>query len=108
MKKKSHPIRRSLLWGVLLAGAAGTLTATTRPVHAESITSSEIAAATSSESGAPTVKPFAWTQSVINAVQSLAFISGALAPPNRDYYLAAVAGGINQPAFRALSVHALD
>lgn len=69
---KTKKTRRMLLWGVLFAGFAGTLTAATRPVHAEAITSAATAAATGDSSA---VKPYFWTevaQSVTDAVTSVA------------------------------------
>ena len=101
---KTKRIRRSLLWGVLLAGVAGTLTATTRPVRAETVTSSSAVAATNDESGSSTVKPYAWVvlaavpasdNGLLQQAQQTAFLNG----------LGILGGPVNFPQ---LSSRALD
>lgn len=106
---KTKKTRRSLLWGVLLAGFAGTLTVATHPVRAEGITSSAIAAATGDAS---TVKPYFWSE-IAHAVTAL--IGGSSGPIGLDVkgdgwaptYIE-IAGGVNQQALRAVPARALD
>lgn len=106
---KTKKTRRSLLWGVLVAGFAGTLTMATHPVYAESVTSSAIVGS----DGVP-VQPFIWSevaQSVTTAVTSVvtALIGGRLAtdnfPSDRP---TTVIIGVNSPAYAGLPERALD
>lgn len=57
--------KRSLMWGVLLTGVAGTLTGATGAVHAETVMSS----AAGDESGSATVKPYIWTNTTAEMVR---------------------------------------
>ncbi|HXU69217.1 MAG TPA: hypothetical protein VN947_07795 [Polyangia bacterium] len=111
---KTKMIRRSLSWGVLFAGFAGTLTVATRPVRAESITSSALAGAVGD--GA-TVQPYFWSEiahaatDVAHAVTT-ALISGNIGLDVKGDGWAPVyiaAAGVNQPsAISSLSARSLD
>jgi hypothetical protein len=115
MIMKTRKTRRSLLWGVLLAGFAGTLTATTHPVRAESTTSSALATALSDGS---TVKPFFWTevgqvavQAAISVAQGITALVGGHGPVSIDFVsqmCLAGSTGIAAPAYHALPERALD
>ena len=103
---KTQRIRRSLLCGVLLAGVAGTLTATTRPVRAASITSSPIAA---TGDGA-TVKPYFWTELAQLATSYLIgnYVSPEMVVDNNVLAATRAAIGISESALRAIPARALD
>lgn len=96
MKTKKN--RRALLWGVLVAGFAGTLTVATHPVRAESVTSSAIAPGADG-SGAPPATPYSWVEAARAAVLN----GGLIAPPHYDWLLGTA--GVASPA---LPERALD
>ncbi|HXU69216.1 MAG TPA: hypothetical protein VN947_07790 [Polyangia bacterium] len=96
---KTKKIRRSLLWAVLVAGFAGTLTMGTHPVRAESISSSEIATGDGT-----TVQPYVWAEvadSVTGALTSVAHVFFSCMFVQNAVLVAA-------PAYRALPERALD
>jgi len=101
---KTHSTRRSLLWGVLLAGVAGTLIGSTHVVRAETVTSSARFAVTDDAGGSPAAKPYFWTE-IAHQVQQWQLISDDF-PTHQSYYVNAL--GVGQPTFHALSSRALD
>lgn len=108
---KTKKTRRSLLWGLLLAGFAGTLTVATHPVRAEAVTSSAVAAATADASGS--AKPYFWTEAAHAAVQAVTdvargIISGQLISDDfpSQYWVGTT--GVATSAYHGLPERALD
>jgi hypothetical protein len=111
-KMKTKKTRRSLLWGVLLAGFAGTLTAATHPVRAESTTSSALATALGDDTASSTVKPYFWTELAHQAATSSCGLISSDIGALYAYYIATTGSGctygVASSAARALPEHALD
>ncbi|HXU69218.1 MAG TPA: hypothetical protein VN947_07800 [Polyangia bacterium] len=106
---KTKKTRRALVSAALLASLAGTLTATTRPVRADSVTSSAIAGATDGSSS--TVKPYFWTQAALFYGNSSGLIASDIGALYAYYVATSGSGctyGVATAAARALPERALD
>jgi len=93
--------RRSLLWGVLLCGVAGTLIGSTREVRAETVVSSAALAV-----DGPTAKPYFWVE-LAQQLSQQQLISDDF-PTHHNYYVNICGVSVAQATYRALSSQALD
>jgi len=94
--------KRSLLWILLVAAAAGTLTGATRAVRAETTTSSAIGSATSDGRVAT---PYFWT---VDEMAKQGEERQAILSITCGYYHINVSGGLGLPTAHALVARALD
>jgi hypothetical protein len=105
---KTHTIRRSLLSGVLLAGVAGTLIGTTRPVRADNLTSSALTSVTDEASA---TRPYFWIEVAreVVAMTNAQHASGYIISQHHCFVDASGSlGTAGAAALDALSFRALD